>query len=87
MTWRYCISRERVPDGLGGESDIFGIREVYYRDDGKIGWSVDEVGPHGDTWDEITRDLALMLGAVNSPILDLTLDPPRLVPPPLKPDE
>ena len=77
-TWRYCTTREPRPGG--GES--FAIRELYTdRETGAISWSAEPVCPHGDSWQELADDATRMLDATASQdVLDLTLDPPRLVP-------
>lgn len=80
MTWNYRMTRELLPDGLGGLSDVFAIREVYYDDDGNpTSWSKDPIAAHGETWRDAAEDLTLMGVALGAPILDLTLDPPAFV--------
>ena len=74
-SWRYCISRE-LEDGVL----VFGIREVYTDSDGTIAWSESTVEPQGETLTEIVADLGHMESATVGDVLDLTLDPPRLVP-------
>lgn len=76
MTWRYCISRERVD---GEDEDVYEIRELYTSDDGELSWTKDAIGPCGSSFAEIVEDLAHMTEAAKREVLDLTLDPPRLV--------
>jgi hypothetical protein len=46
------------------------IHEVYYDDKGKIdGWTEESVGPHGESLDDLRRDLALMRKALTLPVL------------------
>lgn len=79
-TWNYRMTRDRVPDGLGGQSDVFAIREVYYDADGKpTSWSKDPIAAGGETVQEAGDDLSLMGRALGRPVLDLTLDPPQFV--------
>lgn len=76
-TWRYLLARERAANG----DDYFTVREVYEDHDGRLSWTADAIEPSGETWREIANDLALMSGAANGPVLDLTLDPPALAMP------
>lgn len=57
------------------------MRELFTDDDGGISWTEDTVGPAGETPAELADDLRHMAAAYGAPILDLTLDPPRLVGP------
>lgn len=74
-TWRYLLARERLATG----EDYFTVREVYEGPGDQLGWTEDAIEPSGETWREIVNTLALMSGATNGPVLDLTLDPPALV--------
>lgn len=73
-TWRYAITRERIH----GE-DFYTIREVYTGPDGELSWTEDSIAASGESWMECADDLALMTRAMNSLVLDLTLDPPAFV--------
>jgi hypothetical protein len=75
MTWRYLVARERLATG----ENYFTIREVHEGPDGSLSWTENAIEPSGETWREIVNAVALMSGATNGPVLDLTLDPPTLV--------
>lgn len=67
-TWNYRICRETLGDG----SPHMSIREVFYDKDGKVeGWSADPIAPAGETWMEISDELAKMSAAIGHPALDL----------------
>jgi hypothetical protein len=73
-TWRYVVSFDRAM----GEPD-WGIRSLHEGPAVGRAWSVDPLGPHGDTWIELADDLARMSQAIASRlVLDLTADPPVL---------
>lgn len=75
-TWRYLMTREQHPSG-----DIeFTIREVYEGPHGALSWTKDPVAAAGDDYAECVAAMHLMSRVVDAPVLDLTLDPPRLVP-------
>jgi hypothetical protein len=62
VTWNYRVLRR---------GDSYGIHEVYYDDNGvPTSCTDDPVGPHGDTPDELAKDLDLMSKALAKPILD-----------------
>ena len=75
MTWRYCITRERLDDG----SIHYALREVYTDDDGSLSWTANPITASGETWQEIANDLGYMSNAAGMDVLDLTLDPPAFV--------
>lgn len=75
-TWRYCVTR----DERDGEIE-YAIRELYTGEDGGLSWTADEVGPRGETAQELADDLARMSAASSRPVLDLTLNPPALISP------
>jgi hypothetical protein len=74
-SWHYVICRERDDAG----DDFYTIREYYFGDDGKTGWTEEPVNPQGDSWSELVTDLAYMMNAAGRPVLDMTVDPPQLV--------
>lgn len=75
MSWNYVLSRSKGPDG---EME-FGVRELYFAD-GKYGWTAEVIAPSGETPKELRKDLKRMLKDIqNGNLLDLTVDPPRLV--------
>lgn len=77
MTWRYVVSKE-----YAGTDVVYGIREYYHPSTGLgTGWTENTVKPQGDTYEELLRDLHHMLDdALEGSILDLTINPPALVP-------
>ena len=65
--WNHRITRQVVDN-----ETVFAIREVYYdAENAVLGWTQDEVGPHGETWTEIVADLARMIACMNKPVLDI----------------
>lgn len=74
-SWCYRITRERI-DG----EDFYTIREVYTGRDGGLSWTEDAIAASGESWMECADALSLMTRALSSDVLDLTLDPPALVP-------
>ena len=74
-TWHYVICRERADDG----DDFYTIREYHTGADGKEGWTEDPIHPQGDSWSDLVTDLAYMMNAAGRRVLDMTVDPPRLV--------
>jgi hypothetical protein len=67
MTWNYRIMRTLCPDG----TPSYGIHEVYYGQDGEVrNWTANDVGPHGETLEELASDLAHVFDALRKPVLD-----------------
>jgi hypothetical protein len=75
-TWRYLMTRERHPTG----EEEFTIREVYEGPHGALSWTEKPIAAAGDDYAECVAAMHLMSRVVDAPVLDLTLDPPRLVP-------
>jgi hypothetical protein len=76
VTWRYALAREILP----GDIEWWTVREVYLSKRGKLKyWTADAISPGGETAKGIRKDLKMMLADSDERILDLTLDPPRLV--------
>lgn len=70
MTWDYRVMR-RVIITKSKRDVSFGIYEVFFDEKGKIeNWTEDSVEPHGDTLEELKKDLKWMTQAFNKPILD-----------------
>jgi len=64
--WDYRVMVRTWPTG----EKTYGIHEVYYSKGGKVkGWTVEEMGPHGDTMAELRKDLARMRKALSAPVL------------------
>lgn len=81
-SWRWCITRQKVTDGIGGEPvDLYELRELYVSDDGALSWTEDPISPSAEAITEMAETLMLVKHALRRPILDLTLDPPALVSP------
>jgi len=76
-TWRYVVSRS--PGEHAGEF-AWEIRELYPSDDGTFGYTADPVSPFGESLDELLRDVDHMRSDADLEILDLTVEPPRLIP-------
>lgn len=72
MTWNYRVVRiiHVHPDGTR-ESD-YGIHEAFYTDDQSTPSSitVNQIAPYGETKGELRECLAMMLKALDKPVLD-----------------
>lgn len=65
MTWNYRVLKK---EHHTGEIEL-SIIEVYYDEMGNIdGWA-DDIRPHGETLEELRRDLDHMIRALTAPIL------------------
>lgn len=76
MSWRFCLTHDI--NSQTGESE-FTIRELYTSERGELGWTQDPVAAWGETPEEVRDDLEKMLADIRHPVLDLSLNPPRLV--------
>lgn len=76
-TWHYAMSRERDEEG----NTHYGLVEVYVDGKNALSWSDPVMNLAGERWIEAADDLSKVTRAVGAPVLDLTLDPPRLVSP------
>ena len=57
MTWRYMAAVTEY-DG----EEVWSIREVYYANqNGGVGWTADDIDPHGSTCEELITSLKHML--------------------------
>lgn len=66
MSWNYRIIRQVYEN-----EETFSIKEVYYDEFGKPeGVTIDDVSPHGATFEELMHDLSHYLLAFDKPILD-----------------
>ena len=79
MVWRYVVSRSHGA-GPGEDGYLWEVRELYPSDDGTFGYTENAVAPQGESLDELLRDLDHMRSDADGEILDLTVDPARLVP-------
>lgn len=70
MTWDYRVVR-RVFTHKNGETEFaFGIREVYYNEDGSIClMSQNDMHPYGESLGELRGDLAMMTEALDKDVL------------------
>ena len=70
MSWNYRVMRRTERD-----ETIFAIHEVYYEKDGAIkAWSADPVHPQGETFGELTEDIAMYQRAFTKRVLDIRDD-------------
>lgn len=67
MSWNHRVTRKMIRG-----APLFEIREVYYLDEGKLGWTASAVYPSGDTLDELKADFETMALAFEKPVLDIT---------------
>lgn len=79
MVWRYVVCRSHGVEPGKGEY-LWEVRELYLFDDGTFGYTENAVAPQGETLGELLRDLEHMRADADGEVLDLTVDPPRLVP-------
>lgn len=75
--WRYVVSRSR---GDWPEVNKWEIRELYPAEDGTYGYTENPIAPFGESFDDLVRDLEHMRTDADLELLDLTTDPPQLVP-------
>lgn len=72
--WNYCIVKRYVPLPLVPDSPLgwcYGIHEVYYKADGTVeSWTIDSVGPFGNTAEELREVYDMMAEAFVRPVLD-----------------
>lgn len=64
-TWRYRMVRRPAGDG----EYYFAIAEEHTAHDGSVGLTEDSVAPHGDTPEELRKDLEMMLAALELPVI------------------
>lgn len=65
MTWNHRVFELQHKDEV-----YFELREVYYDEQGKIiGYTQEACSPLGEDLLELRRDLGLMLGALDKPVL------------------
>lgn len=70
MGWNYRVLKRHNP--MIGE-DVFGIHEVYYREDDSIqGWSEDPVKLTGESMADLAADLLLIGKCFDSPVIDIS---------------
>lgn len=71
MSWDYRVIRAAAAECEEGYD--FAIYECYYDHNGKI-WGLTEepVNPYGESQEELTKDLQLMLEATTKPILNIS---------------
>ena len=75
MTWNYRVCKE-THDG----EVYYTLREVYYKDNGKIdGMTMKEVGAMGESVEELKEVLQNMLKALNKDVVDVDQLFPTLV--------
>ena len=73
MSWNYRMFHRTVPDGVGGTSDEFTIREAYYNKKGKVdSWSAEPSHPYGETKLDLMQDVTHMGAAISQPVIELT---------------
>jgi hypothetical protein len=69
VSWNYRVLKTADKDG----TEMWGVHEVYYNEDGSVkSWTADDVGPHGESCDELHRDHAAFAKAFTVPPLDVT---------------
>jgi hypothetical protein len=76
--WNYRMFHRRVPDGVGGTTDEFTIREAYYDKRGPdakvMSWSAEPMAPYGETKLQLMEDVTAMAAAISQPVIALTPD-------------
>jgi hypothetical protein len=67
--WNYRVTKKFYSDP---DTWVYGIREVYYNDDGEIErWTKYTVGPYGNTVDELVADIANFVAALAKPVVEI----------------
>lgn len=67
MSWNYRVFRCVDP----ANSPYYEFREAHYDEGGKVnGWTEGSASPVGETFSDLIKDLAWLIGALNKPILD-----------------
>lgn len=67
MSWNYRVFRCAEIDG----ATYYEIRETHYDGSGKVnGWTESGSAPMGDTFNDLSTDLAWAMAALSKPILD-----------------
>jgi hypothetical protein len=63
--WNHRVIKRTI-----GDSESFGIHEVYYNDDGSVeGCTIDPVAVDCDTLDDLRETLERMLRCLDKPVL------------------
>jgi len=72
MSWEHRVFRKVEDATLDWENEVFYfIGEVYYDDNDAIdNWTVDEVAPYGNSFEELRESINRMMEATNKPVLD-----------------
>jgi hypothetical protein len=78
--WNYRMFHRQVPDGGGGTSDEFTIREAYYDPRGHVtAWSAEPSHPYGETKWELMDDASRMSSAISLPVIEISEDGNELI--------
>lgn len=66
MPWNYRMMRQVCHDEI-----IYGIHEVYYDENGNVkNWTVNVLGPKGETYEDFIADFEHWMAAFDKPLLD-----------------
>ena len=76
--WNYRMFHRTVPDGLGGTTDEFTIREAYYTGDQVTSWSAEAASPYGESKLDLMADVTAMASAISQMVDNLTPDDEHL---------
>lgn len=68
MTWNHRVMKRVCKSAGGHQETLYGIYEVYYKDDKPWLYSSDPVSPIGNTIEELRESLAHMLRATYNPV-------------------
>ena len=78
MSWNYRVIKRTFKKLSQEELFFYYIHEAYYDKENRVNSiSLNPLEPHGDTVEDLKKDLELMLEAFNKPILDFktAIDP------------
>jgi hypothetical protein len=87
MSWNHRVVKRTFNEG-GYTEDRYAIHEAYYDENGKV-WGITEepVEPHGETMDELKKDIDWMTQCLEHPILDYDQIPEEGAISPIPPSE
>ena len=70
--WNHRITRETITNPDGSTEYLYGIREVYYDDDGNVtSWTSEFIAAVGDSIEDVTVTLSRMSSCIDRGVLDI----------------
>lgn len=76
MSWNHRVVRHKTTDTFDGKEEVYYlIHEVYYNSDGSVcSMTKEGMAPHGETLDELKKDLEWMTSSLAHPVLDYDME-------------